>query len=157
MTEQITLESDIYSLCLITAHSYYALLRRRGALADEIIGASPPPPDGQPCVHGGSNETADKAERLIQRQEHLDTKIKAIEQAWHSMPDETSREFIRLNMFERVPMNYTYLPLSENELAYVNGIRWTLRRYQRHEICANQARAEQRLWQVAYLQGGWGK
>ena len=116
MTEQITLESDIYSLCLITAHSYYALLRRRGALADEIIGASPPPPDGQPCVHGSSNETADKAERLIQRQEHLDTKIKAIEQAWHSMPDETSREFIRLNMFERVPMNYTYLPLSERTM-----------------------------------------
>ena len=47
--------------------------------------------------------------------------------------------------------------LSENELAYVNGIRWTLRRYQRHEICANQARAEQRLWQIAYLQGGWRK
>ncbi len=42
--------------------------------------------------------------------------------------------------------------LAENELAYVNGIRWTLRRYQRHEICANQAQAEQRLWQVRYLQ-----
>lgn len=116
MTEQITLESDIYSLCLVTAHSYYALLRRRVTLADDIILASPPPPDGQPSTHGGSNETANKAERLMQRREHLDTKIKAIEQAWHSMPDETSREFIRLNMFEQVPMNYTYLPLSERTM-----------------------------------------
>jgi hypothetical protein len=112
----ISLPNDIYSLCLVTAHSYYALLRRRDTLADDIILASPPPPDGQPCVHGGSNETADKAERLIQRQEHLDTKIKAIEQAWRSMPDKTSREFIRLNMFERVPMNYTYLPMSERTM-----------------------------------------
>ena len=117
MTEQITLESDIYSLCLVTAHSYYALLRRRDTLADDIILASPPPPDGQPCVHGGSNETADKAERLMQRREHLDTKIKAIEQAWHSMPDETSREFIRLNMFERVPKEYISLPLSLRTMA----------------------------------------
>lgn len=116
MTEQITLESDIYSLCLITAHSYYALLRRRNNLAADIIGASPPPPDGQPCVHGGSNETADKAERLMQRQEHLDTKIKAIEQAWHSMPDETSREFIRLNMFERIGADYIALPLSRKTM-----------------------------------------
>lgn len=44
--------------------------------------------------------------------------------------------------------------LPDNELAYVNGIRWTLRRYQRNEICANQAQAEQRMWQIAYLQGG---
>lgn len=118
MSEQITLESDVYSLCLVTAHSYYALLRRRDTLADDIILASPPPPDGQP--HGGNfsgNETADKAERLIQRQEHLDTKIKAIEQAWHSMPDETSREFIRLNMFERVPKEYISLPLSLRTMA----------------------------------------
>ena len=47
--------------------------------------------------------------------------------------------------------------LPENELKYVNGIRWTLRRYQRREICEAQAQAEQRLWQVAYLQGGWKK
>ena len=117
MSEQITLESDIYSLCLITAHSYYALLRRRDTLVDDIILASPPPPDGQP--HGGnfsSNETADKAERLIMRRERLDVKIKAIEQAWNTMPDDTSREFIRLNMFERVPMNYTYLPMSERTM-----------------------------------------
>ena len=44
-----------------------------------------------------------------------------------------------------------------DEELYVLGIHWTLRRYWRHEICANQARAEQRLWQIAYLQGGWRK
>lgn len=117
MSEQITLESDIYSLCLITAHSYYALLRRRDMLAEEIILASPPPPDGQP--HGGnfsSNETADKAERLIMRRERLDVKIKAIEQAWNTMPDDTSREFIRLNMFERIGADYIALPLSRKTM-----------------------------------------
>ena len=44
-----------------------------------------------------------------------------------------------------------------DEELYVLGIRWTLRRYWRHEICADQARAEQRLWQIAYLQGGINK
>ena len=43
------------------------------------------------------------------------------------------------------------------EALYVRGIYWTLRRYWRHEICAYQAQAEQRLWQVRYLQGGWKK
>jgi len=116
MPNQITLKSDIYSLCLITAHSYYALLRRRDFLAKEIILASPPPPDGQPSVHGGNNETADKAERLIMRQERLDIKIKAIEQAWNTMPDETSKEFIRLNMFERIGADYIALPLSRKTM-----------------------------------------
>jgi hypothetical protein len=116
MPNEITLESDIYSLCLITAHSYYALLRRRDKLEQEIILASPPPPDGQPSVHGGNNETADKAERLIVRQERLNIKIKAIEQAWNTMPDDTSKEFIRLNMFERVPMIYISLPMSERSM-----------------------------------------
>jgi len=33
------------------------------------------------------------------------------------MPDETSREFIRLNMFERVPKEYISLPLSLRTMA----------------------------------------
>lgn len=43
--------------------------------------------------------------------------------------------------------------LSDNERGYVRGIRWTLLRYWRREISADQARAEQRLWQIRWLQG----
>lgn len=43
-----------------------------------------------------------------------------------------------------------YLPVNEQE--YVKGIRWTLIRYWRHEITANQASAERKLWQIRWLQ-----
>lgn len=38
------------------------------------------------------------------------------------------------------------------EALYVRGIYWTLQRYWRHEICANQAQAEQKICQIRYLQ-----
>ncbi|MCI1952595.1 MAG: hypothetical protein LKJ50_05440, partial [Clostridiales bacterium] len=57
-----------------------------------------------------------KAERLIVRQERLNIKIKAIEQAWNTMPDDTSKEFIRLNMFERIGADYIALPLSRKTM-----------------------------------------
>ena len=39
-----------------------------------------------------------------------------------------------------------------DEELYVLGIHWTLQRYWRHEICANQAQAEQKICQIRYLQ-----
>ena len=39
-------------------------------------------------------------------------KIRAVEQAWARMDDDTAREFIRQNVFEGVPMQYIDLPVS---------------------------------------------
>lgn len=39
-------------------------------------------------------------------------KIKAIEQSWAEMVDETEREFIKKNLFEGIPMQCINLPMS---------------------------------------------
>jgi hypothetical protein len=44
--------------------------------------------------------------------------------------------------------------LSENEQKYVTAVHDILQRYRRREICADQAKAEQRLWQISCLQRG---
>ena len=41
-----------------------------------------------------------------------DFKIKAIEQSWAAMVDETEREFIKKNLFEGIPMQCINLPMS---------------------------------------------
>ncbi|MCI2026165.1 MAG: hypothetical protein LKJ74_05190 [Clostridiales bacterium] len=44
--------------------------------------------------------------------------------------------------------------LSENEQKYVTAVHDILQRYQHHEICADQAKAERQLLQISCLQEG---
>lgn len=107
----ITVEPDIYTNCLQTAKRYYILLRRRKELEDEII-HSGVKADGMPRAMTVSRPTERKAERIIIKLEEVDRKIAAIEKAWATMPDKESKEFIRLNLFVGMPMQYINLPLS---------------------------------------------
>lgn len=109
MTDRIP--ADIYRQCTAIAKSYYTMLKRRKE-QEEIILHGSPVNDGQPKGTGTGNPTARKAERLIAAKERNDWKIKAVEQAWRRMADETAREFIRLNIFESVQMQYIDLPMS---------------------------------------------
>ena len=104
---------DIYSRCTILAKSYYNLLARRREKEREILLSSPPPGDGMPRSHGNGNPTAAKAERLIMCKDELDRKIKALQSAMEAMPDDTAREFIRKNLYDRLPMRYIDSPLPE--------------------------------------------
>lgn len=105
------LPDDIYRQCTAIAKSYYAMLdRRKEAVEDALHGTAPP--DGQPHGPGTGNPTARKAERLIAARQRNEQKIRAVEQAWARMADDTAREFIRQNVFEGVPMQYIDLPVS---------------------------------------------
>ncbi|HIX12760.1 MAG TPA: hypothetical protein H9985_03950 [Candidatus Anaerofilum faecale] len=105
------LPDDIYRQCVAIAKSYYAMLRRRKEQEEEVLHGSAPP-DGQPHGSGVGDPTARKAERLIAARQRNEQKIRAVEQAWARMDDDTAREFIRQNVFEGVPMQYIDLPMS---------------------------------------------
>lgn len=109
MTDHIP--TDIYRQCVAIAKSYYTMLRRRRE-QEEIILHGSPLHDGQPKAQGVGDPTARKAERLIAAKERNDWKIRAVEQAWCRMVDETVREFIKKNIFEGTQMQYIDLPMS---------------------------------------------
>lgn len=107
----INLPNDIYREVVNVAKSYYALLRRRKEIEDELINASPVS-DGQPHGTTPGDPTARKAERIILRQAENDRKIKAVEQAWATFTEPYQREFIKLNLFENIRMEDINLPIS---------------------------------------------
>ena len=109
--QYISLPNDVYRTAVNVAKSYYAMLRRRKEIEDEIIHESPVS-DGQPHGSGTSDTTAQKAERIILRQAENERKIKAVEQAWAVFTESWQREFIRLNFFENIRDHDIDLPIS---------------------------------------------
>lgn len=102
---------DIYKQCNAIARSYYTMLARRKEQEEEILHSSKCS-DGQPKGSGIGDPTAAKAARLIEVKERNDFKIRAVEQAWCRMVDDTARRFIKKNVFEGVPMHRIDLPIS---------------------------------------------
>lgn len=109
MTDRIP--ADIYRQCTAIAKSYYTMLKRRKE-QEEIILHGSPVNDGQPKGTGTGNPTARKGERLIVAKERNEQKIKAVEQAWSRMEDQTARDFVKFNLFEGLQMQYIDLPMS---------------------------------------------
>lgn len=107
----INLPNDIYREAVNVSKSYYAMLRRRKEIEDEIINASPIQ-DGQPHGTTPGNPTEYKTERILLRQAENERKIKAVEQAWAEFTEPYQREFIKLNLFENIRMNDINLPFS---------------------------------------------
>ena len=112
MQKGIKLENGVYKRCLATAEDYYNLLRRRKEIEEEVIFAGRSLSAGMLYSGTGGNETDQKTERLIARKYHLNEQIKAVEQAWNIARDDTEKEFIRLNLFDSIPMNHIELPMS---------------------------------------------
>lgn len=108
-TERIP--TDIYRQCVAISKSYYTMLRRRRE-QEEIILHGSACNDGQPKAQGTGDPTARKAERLIAVKERNDWKIRAVEQAWSRMEDQTARDFVKHNLFEGLQMQYIDLPMS---------------------------------------------
>lgn len=109
MTDRIP--TDIYRQCVAISKSYYTMLRRRRE-QEEIILHGSACNDGQPKAQGIGDPTARKAERLIAAKERNDWKIRAVEQAWSRMEDQTARDFVKHNLFEGLQMQYIDLPMS---------------------------------------------
>lgn len=108
-TERIP--TDIYRQCVAISKSYYNMLRRRREQEEVILHGSACN-DGQPKAQGTGDPTARKAERLIAAKERNDWKIRAVEQAWSRMKDQTARDFVKYNLFEGLQMQYIDLPMS---------------------------------------------
>ena len=111
LPKYISLPNDVYRMAVNVSKSYYAMLRRREEIEDEIIHASPSP-NGQPGGSGPGDPTGRKAEKIILRQQENERKIKAVEQAWAAFSEPYQREFIRLNLFENIRMDDINLPIS---------------------------------------------
>ena len=92
--EKKNVPPDIYAQAAAIAKSYYVMLQRR-----RLQEQQPPPVSGA-------------AARPSLAHERNSWKIRAVEQAWPRMPDDTAREFIQRNIFEGVRMRYIPLPLS---------------------------------------------
>lgn len=103
--------TDIYRLCVAVSKSYYTMRLRRAEQEETILHGSVCN-DGQPRARGAGDPTGRKAERLVAAKERNDRKIRAVEQAWVRMVDETAREFVKKNLFENVQMQYIDLPMS---------------------------------------------
>ena len=103
--------TDIYRQCVAISKSYYTMLHRRRE-QEEIILHGSSCNDGQPKAQGTGDPTARKAERLIAAKERNDWKIRAVEQAWSRMEDQTARDFVKFNLFEGLQMQHIDLPMS---------------------------------------------
>lgn len=111
---------DIYRQCVAVAGSYYSMLKRRRELEEQILCGSPCS-DGQPKGSGTGDPTARKAERLVIAKERNEWKIRAVEQAWCRMVDQTERDFVKRNIFERVQMQYIDLTMSMRTMKRVRA------------------------------------
>ncbi len=83
------LPKDIYTITLAVANSYFVLIKRR------------------------DNYETDGAQTSIYRNEQ---KIHAVEQAWAVCIDDCEREIIKKNLFERIPIKYINLPMSQSAM-----------------------------------------
>lgn len=109
--ENIKLDPDVYSRCVATAKGYYRMLQRQKEIEEEIIHEAHAP-DGQPRGSGVGDPTGRKAEKILQRQKENDRKIRAVEQAWMECENDSERELIKRNLFERTQMQYIRLDMS---------------------------------------------
>ena len=55
-------------------------------------------------------------DRRKRRREENEKRIIAIERAWIACTDDCEREFIKLNLFEHIQMQYIDLPISERTM-----------------------------------------
>ena len=113
------LPKDIYRQTMAVAGAYYAMLARRRELRAAVFyeGAGTV---GMPRRPGIADPTARKAERLSIASRD-DWKIQCVEQALNRLEDDTEREFVRLNIFERIRMHHINLPMSIRTMKRTRG------------------------------------
>lgn len=109
----MNLPADVYYRVVNISESYYVLLDRLKEMENSVM-HNTAPKDGQPHGNQLGDPTAHKAERLIEKQEECDRKIKAIERSLNPLGP-IYKDFIKLNFFERKRMNDIDLPMSFQE------------------------------------------
>lgn len=128
----MNLPADIYYRVVNIAQSYYILLDRLKQVESSVVYRTPHR-DGQPRGNQVSNPTADKAEKITERQAECERKIKAIERAWNVLGPRY-KEFIKLHYFEHREIESIDLPMSAQEKKDVRTFFLTKLAMNLHEI-----------------------
>jgi hypothetical protein len=107
------LPMDVYYRVVNISESYYILLNRLKKMENSVLNNTARK-DGQPRGNQVSDTTAQKAEKIIGKQEECERKIKAIEKAMEPLGP-LYKDLIRLYFFEHKDMRASDLPISHQE------------------------------------------
>ena len=102
---------DWYKEMTKLAKSYYTLLHMRSEIEKDVLLGSSGPADGMPRTPSPGDPTARKAELLIRTKEEADAPIRAMQAAMDNLWDEKERQFIRLNLYQQIPMHWINIPI----------------------------------------------
>lgn len=107
------LPMDVYYRVVNISESYYVLRNRLKQMENSVL-HNTARKDGQPHGNQLSQPTEHKAERIIEKQEECERKIKAIEKAMESLGP-VYKDFIKLYFFEHKDIRTADLPMSPEE------------------------------------------
>lgn len=94
------------------AKQYNDLLKQRAEVEKEILLGTMHIPGSMPGRSLPGDPTGSKAVRLISEKEQLDRLIHALQEGLEELRDDSERQLIRKNLFQRIPMHWINLPMS---------------------------------------------
>jgi hypothetical protein len=109
----MNLPADVYYRVVNISESYYVLRDRLKKIETSVM-HNTARKDGQPHGNQIADTTAHKAEKIIEKQEECERKIKAVERAWSPLGP-LYKDFIKLNFFEHNDMQSIDLPMTLQE------------------------------------------
>jgi hypothetical protein len=104
---------DVLYRVVNISNSYYILLNRLKQFECSVMNNTSHN-DGQPHSNQVGKPTEQKAEKIIEKQEECERKIKAVERAWNPLGP-LYQDFIKLNLFEHKDMESIDLPMTLQE------------------------------------------
>ena len=107
------LPTDVLYRVVNISNSYYILLNRLKQFECSVMNNTSPN-DGQPHSNQVSKPTEQKAEKIIEKQEECERKIKAVDRAWNPLGP-IYKDFIKLNLFEHKDIESIDLPMTLQE------------------------------------------
>jgi len=107
------LPTDVLYRVVNISSSYYILVNRLKQFECSVMNHTSHN-DGQPHSNQVGKPTELKAEKIIEKQEECERKIKAVERAWNPLGP-IYKDFIKLNLFEHQDMESIDLPMTLQE------------------------------------------
>ncbi len=107
------LPADVYYRVVNISESYYVLRKRLKRIENSVL-QSTVRKDGQPRGNQISNTTANRAEKIVEKQSECERKIEAIERALKPLGP-LYKDFIKLHFFEHKKTEEIDLPMSVEE------------------------------------------
>ena len=107
------LPADVLYRVVNISSSYYILINRLKQFECSVMNNTSHN-DGQPHSNQVGKPTEQKAEKIMEKQEECERKIKAVERAWNPLGP-IYKDFIKLNLFEHKDIESIDLPMTLQE------------------------------------------